>query len=130
MGDGGDLIRERTNEMKVAIVLFAGLEPPCKVMHAFVFARDIKARGGEAKIILEGAAPELLLALPNPEHKMHAMYTKVKGEGLIAGVCKACAMQAGAVEAAETEGIPLIDDAFGHVSLAPFIEQGLEIVTL
>ena len=116
--------------MKVAIVLFAGPEPPCKVMHAFVFARDIEARGGEAKIILEGASPELLLELPNPKHKMHAMYSKVKQEGLIAGVCKACALQAKAVEAAQAEGIPLIDDAFGHVSLAPFIEQGFHIVTL
>ncbi|MBN1584638.1 MAG: cytoplasmic protein [Anaerolineae bacterium] len=116
--------------MKVAIVLFASLEPPCKVMHAFIFARDIKARGGEARIILEGAAPELLLALPNPEHKMHALYVKVKQEGLIAGACKACALQAKAVEAARAEGITLIDDAFGHVSLAPFIEQGFQIVTL
>jgi predicted peroxiredoxin len=116
--------------MKVAIVLFAGPEPPCKVMHAFVFARDIKARGGEARIVLEGAAPELLLALPNPAHKMHALYVKVKQEGLIAGVCKACALQAQAVEAAQAEGIPLIDDAFGHVSLAPFIEQGFTVVTL
>ena len=116
--------------MKVAIILLAGLEPPCKMMHAFVFARDIEARGGEAKIILEGAAPELLLALPDPKHKMHGMYTKVKDAGLIAGVCKACAVQAGAVEAAQAEGFPLIDDAFGHVSLAPFIEQGFRIVTL
>jgi hypothetical protein len=99
-------------------------------MHAFVFARDIKARGGDAKIVLEGEAPAWLLALPSPQHKLHGMYEKVKQEGLIDAVCKACANQTGAVQAAEQEGFPLVGDALGHVSLAGYIEQGYQVVTL
>jgi hypothetical protein len=116
--------------MKVALFLFAGTESSCKLMHAFVFARDIQARGGDAKIILEGASPGWLLQLPNPGHKMHSMYSKVKEAGLIDTVCKACAQQAGAVKAARQEGIPLSADALGHVSLAGYIDQGYQIVTL
>jgi len=116
--------------MKVAILLFAGPEIPCRVMHAFVFARDVKVRGGEARIILEGESPRWLLTLPNPKHKLHGMYEKVKAEGLIDVACKACTIQAGAVEAAEEEGIPLAGDAFGHVSLMRYLDQGYQVVTL
>jgi hypothetical protein len=116
--------------VKVAIFVFSGPEPPCRVIHAFLFARDIVARGGEARIILEGDAPKLLLSLPDPEHKLHGMYTKIKEEGLISAVCRACANQAGAVEAAQVEGFPLVDDAFGHVSLARYAERGYQVVTL
>ena len=115
---------------KVAIFLFAGPEIPCRVMHAFVFARDVGERGGEATIILEGESPKWLLALTNPKHKLHGMYEKVKGAGLIGAVCRACAVQAGAVEAAEAEGLSLVGDAFGHVSLSQYIEQGYHVVTL
>jgi hypothetical protein len=116
--------------MKAAIILFSGPESTCKLMHAFVFARDIRARGGEAKIVFEGASPAWLLELPNPEHKLHGMYQKVKTEGLIDTVCKACAMQANAVEAVESEGLSMSGDAFGHVSLAEYITEGYTIVTL
>ena len=116
--------------MKAAILLFSGPESTCKLMHAFVFARDIRARGGEAKIIFEGASPAWLLELPNPEHKLHGMYQKVKAEGLIDTVCKACATQANAVEAVEKEGLSLSGDAFGHVSLAEYITQEFAIITL
>ena len=116
--------------MQVAIFLFAGPEMPCKPLHAFVFARDIVARGGTAKIVLEGKSPEWLLELRNSEHKLHALYQNVKGEGFIDAVCRACAMQVGAVEAAEQEGLPLVGDAFGHVSLASYVERGFQVVTL
>ncbi|NLE75196.1 MAG: cytoplasmic protein [Chloroflexi bacterium] len=115
---------------KVALFVFAGPEIPCRLMHALVFALDLQARGGEAKIVLEGEAPGWLLALPNPKHKMHGMYGKAKAAGLIDAVCRACAVQAGAVEAAEEEGLRLANDAMGHVSLAPYLEAGFTIATL
>jgi len=117
-------------DVKAAIFLFAGPEMPCRLVHSIVFARDITARGGEATIILEGEAPHWLLVLPDPQHKHHGLYTKAKEEGLIDVVCRACAVQAGAVEAAEQEGFALVNDAFGHVSLAPYMEAGFRIVTL
>jgi hypothetical protein len=116
--------------MKIALFLFVGPKSPCKLMHAFVFARDIKARGGEAKIILEGESPGWLLELPDPSHKLHGVYEKAKQEGLIDVACKACALQANAAEAAQQEGIPLADDASGHVSLFRYVEQGYQVITL
>ncbi|MGD9030819.1 MAG: cytoplasmic protein [Anaerolineae bacterium] len=117
-------------EEKIALVLMAGLDMPCRMTHTLLWAIDITARGGDAKIILEGEAPHWLLALSDPKHGRHRLYTKVKEMGLIDAVCKACAVQAQAVETAAEEGLRLVFDASGHVSLMPYMEDGYRIVTL
>ncbi len=115
---------------KIAIFLFAGPEMACRMIHTFIWALDVVEKGGEIKIILEGEAPRWLLVLPNPDHGRHPLYRKVKEKGLIDAVCKACAVQAQALEAAAEEGFRLVYDASGHVSLMPYIEAGYRIVTL
>ena len=115
---------------KIALVLMAGLDMPCRLTHTLLWALDITARGGDVKIIFEGEAPHWLLELPDPKHGRHRLYLKVKEMGLIDAVCKACAVQAQAVEAAAEEGLRLVFDASGHVSLMPYIEQGYRIVIL
>lgn len=113
---------------KVALVLMAGPEMPCRLVHTFIWALDIVARGGEARIILEGESPRWLLLLPDPQHGRHLLYKKVKDSGLIAAVCKACATQAQALAAAAEEGLPLVYDASGHVSLTPYLEAGYQVL--
>jgi hypothetical protein len=115
---------------KIAFVLMGGLDMPCRMVHTFLWSLDFVGRGGDARIILEGEAPHWLLELPDPEHGRHNLYEKVKGMGLIDAVCKACAVQAQAVEAAAEEGLRLVYDASGHVSLVPYAEDGYKIVTL
>jgi len=117
-------------EEKIALVLMAGPEMPCRMVHTFIWALDIVARGGEAKIVLEGEAPRWLLELPDPEHGRHGLYRKAKEAGLLDAVCKACAIQGRALEAAAEEGLRLVSDASGHVSLVPYLEAGFRIVTL
>jgi hypothetical protein len=117
-------------EEKIALVLLAGLDMPCRMTHTLLWALDITARGGEAKIILEGEAPHWLHELPDPNHGRHQLYTKIKEMGLIDAVCKACAVQAQAVEVAAAEGLRLVFDASGHVSLMPYQEAGYQILTL
>jgi hypothetical protein len=66
----------------------------------------------------------------SPDHAHHRLYRTVKERGLIGAVCKACAIQAQALEAAAEEELPLVYDASGHVSLVPYAEGGYRIVTL
>lgn len=115
---------------KIAFVLMGGLDMPCRMAHTFLWALDVVARGGEAKIIFEGEAPHWLLELPDPSHGRHKLYRKVRDMGLIDAVCKACAVQAQAVEAAAEEGLRLVFNASGHVSLVPYVEEGYQIVSL
>lgn len=115
---------------KVVFVLMGGLDMPCRMVHTFLWALDVTSRGGHAKIVLEGQAPGWLLELPDPDHGRHRLYRKVKEMGLIDAVCKACAVQAQAVEAAAEEGLRLVYDASGHVSLMPYMSQGYQVLTL
>jgi len=82
------------------------------------------------KIILEGEATKLITELCKPGHPLHVLYAKAKRLDLIDAVCRACAMKMGALEAAEAEGFRIAADMAGHAAMAPYIEQGYEIITL
>lgn len=114
----------------IALVLFDGPEMPCKLQHAFLFARDAVARGGRACIVFEGNSPRWLPELADAGHALFRLFNTARDEGLIAGVCRGCAQVHGAVEAAEALGLPLLADAYGHVSLALLSAEGFEIVSL
>jgi len=113
---------------KTAIFAFKG-NPICFV-HVLLNAVDLHEKEGEVKIILEGEATKLIVELRNLEHPLHALYEKVKKLGLIDAVCRACAVKMGVLEDAEAEGFRIADDMAGHAGMAPYIEQGYEIVTL
>ena len=115
---------------KIVIFLLTGPEAPCRLVHTFIWALDVVGRGGEAKIVLEGSAPAWLLELPDADHTQHRLYQRVKEQGLIDAVCKACAIQAQALEGVAEENLRLVDDASGHVSLVPYAELGYRIVTV
>jgi len=115
---------------KVALVLFAGPETPCKLQHAFLFARDIVSRGGDAQIIFEGNSPKWLPELAKPEQKLHGMFLQVRDAGQVAGVCRGCALMHGVVAVAEELGLVLLSDAYGHVSLVPYCDDGYALMSL
>jgi hypothetical protein len=115
-------------ENKTAIFVFRG-DPVCFV-HALLNAIDRFEKGGTVKMIMEGEATRLIRELRKPEHSLHGLYEKAKKSGLIDAVCRACAIKTGVPAAAAGEGFRLADDISGHASMAPFIEQGYEIITL
>lgn len=113
---------------KTAIFAFKG-NPVCFV-HVLLNAIDLHEKEGEVRIILEGEATRLISELRNTGHPLHALYTKAKKLELIDAVCRACAVKMGTLAAAEAEGFRIVDDMAGHAGMAPYIEQGYEIITL
>ena len=113
---------------KTAIFAFRG-DPVCFI-HVLLNSIDIHEKGGEVKIVLEGEAAKLIVDLPKPGHPLHSLYRKVKGLGLIDGVCRACAVKMAALGAAEAEGLKIIDDMSGHAGMAPYIERGYAVIAL
>jgi hypothetical protein len=97
--------------------------------HVLLNALDIKTRGGEAAIIIEGMATGLLAELNRPENPFHALYARAGEAGLIAGVCRACATKTGSLAEAQAQGLPLLDDLNGHPSLGRYLEAGYTIIT-
>ena len=74
---------------KYAIFAFKG-ETMCFV-HALLNALDMKKQGHDVKLIVEGTATRLIKELSDPKKPFANLYEKTKREGLIEGVCKACA---------------------------------------
>jgi hypothetical protein len=113
--------------LKVALVAFQG-ESMCFV-HVLLNGLDLKNRGADAKIIIEGLATKLLGDLNRPENPFHSLYVKVREAGLIDGVCRACANKTGSLAEAQAQGLPLLDEMNGHPSLGRYLEAGYTVIT-
>ena len=112
---------------KIVLVAFNG-EFMCFV-HVLLNALDMKERGYDVKIVIEGAATKVVPELSAEGNSLKGFYQKVKDEGLIDAVCKACSTKMGVLAAVEAEGLPLVDEMSGHPSLARYIEAGYEVIT-
>ena len=112
---------------KIALFPFNG-EMMCFI-HVLLNALDMKEKGHEVGIVVEGAACKLIPELAKESNPMHQMYARAKGEGLIYGVCKACSTKLGVLAGVEAEGLPLLGDMVGHPSMAAYMDKGYEIIT-
>ena len=113
---------------KMAIFAFNG-EPMCFV-HVLLNALDLHEHGHEVRVIIEGSATKLVEAYANePGSGFAPLYRKVKDAGLIACVCKACAVKMGALASAEAEGLGVCDEMKGHPSVARYLADGYDVLT-
>ncbi len=112
---------------KNALFVFNG-DPMCFI-HVLLNALDMKARGYEARIVVEGSATKLVPELVKPDHPLAGLWEKVKAAGLVAGVCEACSRKMGTLEAAEAQGLALLNEMNGHPAMARFRDDGFEIIT-
>ena len=111
------------------IVLFAFNGEFMCFIHVLLNALDMKEKGYDAKIVIEGAATKLIPELSKKSNPMSGFYTKAKAEDLIAGVCKACSQKMGTLEDARAEGLDLLDDMNGHPGMAGYMADGYEVIT-
>ncbi|MFV0422821.1 DsrE family protein [Oleidesulfovibrio sp.] len=112
---------------KVVLFPFNG-EEMCFI-HVLLNAKDMKSRGVDVKLVVEGAAVKLLPSLNEPDHPMHTLYAQVKEAGIIYGACKACSTKLGVVEAIPACGIALVGEMGGHPAMSEWIENGYQVVT-
>ncbi|MBN1124239.1 MAG: DsrE family protein [Sedimentisphaerales bacterium] len=112
---------------KVVLVAFLG-EPMCFV-HVLLNALDMKDKGFDVKIIIEGSACKLVKTLDEPGAAFGDLYRKVRDANLIDCVCRACASKMEAAEAAQSQGLRLEGEMSGHPSLARYIADGYQIIT-
>ena len=110
---------------KVAIFAFKG-NPMCFI-HVLLNAKEMSHKGFDVKIVMEGEAVTLLKDL---EQNNNPLYMEVKELGLFHSICLAGSVKLEVASYNKTTGIPLLGDMDGHVSMANFLEQGYEIITL
>ena len=112
---------------KIAIFAFNG-DPMC-FAHVLLNGLDMKAKGFDVKLIIEGMATKQILELSDPGKPFANLFQKVKEEELIDCVCKACAAKTGALNSAMEQKLPLCDEMSGHPSMSKYLEAGYKIIT-
>jgi len=112
---------------KMALFVFNG-DPMCFI-HVLLNALDMKEKGYEVKIVIEGAATRLIPELAKPENLLHGLWEKVQAADLVEGVCRACAKKMGTLDAATDGGLALLADIAGHPAMARYRDNGFEIIT-
>ena len=115
--------------MKAALFAFNG-DIVC-FGHVLLNALDMKERGHEVTIIIEGSATGLIKQyFENPqETPFSSLYFQARDAGLIGCACKTCATKMGSKEMAEKQDIALCDEMSGHPSVARFLEEGYQVYT-
>ena len=112
---------------KIALFVFNG-DPMCFI-HVLLNALDMKDKGYDGKIVIEGAATKLIPELTKKDNPLHKLWEKAKSDGLVHGVCRACSNKMGTLEAAKDQGLAFLYEMTGHPSMASFREEGFEIVS-
>lgn len=112
---------------KFALFVFNG-DPMCFI-HVLLNALDMREKGFDAKIVIEGSATKLLPDLTKIDNPLHKLWEKVKEAGLVDGVCKACSNKLGTLEAAKEQRLTLLDEMSGHPSMARYRDEGFEIIS-
>ncbi len=113
---------------KIALFAFNG-DAICFV-HVLLNALDMKQKGMDVKIVIEGSATKLVPEMAKEGNPLHAHYMKAKEERLIDVACKACSSKMNVLAEVRDEGIPLADEMFGHPSMARYMNDGYEVIVL
>jgi len=112
---------------KTALFAFNG-DPMC-FAHVLLNALDMRNRGHDVKVVIEGEATKQVALLRNETKPFADLYRRAKEAGLVDCVCKACATRTGALNAVIQQGLNLCDEMEGHPSIGRYLEQGYEVLT-
>ena len=111
---------------KVAVFAFNG-EQMCFI-HVLLNTLDMKSRGYDVKLIIEGTACRQIRELSDEKNPFSTLYDNVKEKGLIDCVCRACSNKMEALESADEQGLKLCAELKGHPSIARYMDEGYEVI--
>jgi hypothetical protein len=113
---------------KIALFAFNG-EPMC-FAHVLLNAFDLKEKGHDARIVIEGSATRLVKDLHEDESLPFAkLYEKAVAEGMVDGVCDACSKKMGSNASAVEQGLKLLGEMKGHPAVSRYLEDGFDVMT-
>ena len=113
-------------ERKVALFAFNG-DPMC-FAHVLLNALDMKEKGFEVKVVIEGNATMQVAELADESKPFANLYKQVLDAGMIDCVCDACSNQTASQESALSQGLTLCNEMSGHPSVGRYIEDGYEVL--
>ena len=115
--------------MSGRFALFAFNGDPMCFIHVILNALDLREKGNEVKVIVEGSATKLANEFDNEDNPFYKLYTRLKESKLIDCFCKACSNKMGSLEKVEELGFDTCAEMMGHPSMSKYIELGYTIIT-
>lgn len=107
----------------------------CRQNHALLYATDLRSKGHDVKVILEGAATGSFRLLDDKESMFSRLFARAKDMGIIAGACKrasgGCATgreDRNVADIVEREGVQMLSDLEGHAGIEAFVRDGYEVI--
>ncbi|WP_421077244.1 DsrE family protein [Methanothermococcus sp. Ax23] len=114
--------------MKNAFLVFSYMhndKPNMPVMlHVLLFAKEMKEKGDDVKIIFEGEGVNWAKDLLNEEHPF-SNHAKPLMDNFV--VCEACASMFGILDDVKDK-LNVENDLFGHVSLKKYLDEGFDVI--
>lgn len=96
--------------------------------HSLLHALDMKGKGYDIKLIIEGSATKQVKELQDAGKPFSNSYQKAKEAGIIDCVCQACANATASLQSAKGQGLPICGDMSGHPSISAYMEAGYEVL--
>jgi len=98
--------------------------------HALMNALDMKARGLDVRLVVEGTATRQIAEMADGTKPFANIYRQAKDMGLIDCVCHACASQSRSLDSAKAQGLRICNEMGGHPSMARYVAEGYEVVVV
>jgi len=98
-------------------------------IHVILNALDLREKGNEVKVIVEGSATKLANEFENESNPFHKLYKQLAESNLVDCFCKACSNKMGSLKDVERLGFKLNAEMMGHPSMARYIQLGYKIIT-
>lgn len=115
---------------KVAIVVLADTSEADglgRVVNALMAAKEFVEGKDDVQIVFSGAGTKWLGELSNPKHKLHSVYTSLKGH--IAGACGFCATAFGVADSVKGSGARILEEYGTNMSFRRLLKDGYQIIT-
>ncbi|MHA1292099.1 MAG: DsrE family protein [Promethearchaeota archaeon] len=109
--------------------LFAFNGDPMCFAHVILNALDLREKGNQVKVIIDGAATKLALEFENEKNPFYKLYTRLKESKLVDCFCKACSDKMGTLQKVKDLGFSICSEMMGHPRMAKYIELGYSILT-
>jgi len=111
---------------KVALIALNG-DPMC-FAHVLLNSLDMKERGFDVKVVIEGNATKQVAELADESKPFANLYKQVLDAGMIDCVCEACSNQTASRESALKQGLTLCNEMSGHPSVGRYMKDGYDVL--
>ena len=120
--------------MKRKFMFLLFTDEQCRLNHAFMYAIDMRKKGYEVRIIIEGPSTQCLGRLAEGG-KFPGLFREAHSLGLIAGACKTASggcstgkKDRNVADIAGESGVKMLADLDGHAGIETFVNEGYEIM--